>query len=278
MMIGLSLIALAASAALDPADQSRWPQPEQNLAAYVTNDDYPVEALARNGQGTVGFRLTVDAEGRPIGCAVEQSAGDAALDEVTCRIMMERARFTPAHDPAGHAVAGAITARITWRIQQESVDGLPVAPLRFVLVSHSSAAGELDCALTANGAPVSEAGVDMCEAAQFIAQMPTLEHPPGELTLITIFTPAGQTTAADDGVGHGSLWFDGEARLSIAPSGEIADCRATRQVLANRTAGEAPSPCERFNRRHVFQSAAADSGMRFVTVRTLAYLRPEPPG
>jgi TonB family protein len=99
----------------------RWVLPERetnhplaNLASYVSDSDYPAEAIRRGEQGIVGFRLEIGRNGLVTGCQVLSSSGSAALDEATCRIMQARARFSPARDSGGRAVPDSVQARIRW--------------------------------------------------------------------------------------------------------------------------------------------------------------------
>lgn len=85
-----------------------------NLASYFSDLDYPHEARARDEQGTVAFRLTIGPDGRVTDCVVMQSSGSALLDETTCRIMRERARFTPARDRDGNPISGTMESRVRW--------------------------------------------------------------------------------------------------------------------------------------------------------------------
>src|SRR4051794_40828901 len=76
-------------------------QPTQNL---FSPDDYPA---AGNGvRGKVGVDLSVEEQGRVIGCRITQSSGSASLDVATCNILRRRARFTPAMDSNGNAALG----------------------------------------------------------------------------------------------------------------------------------------------------------------------------
>ena len=90
-----------------------------NLAAYVSNDDYPAEALFNGEQGLVGFRLGVGPDGRVNICRITSSSGSASLDETTCRILQSRARFTPARDYQGRPTQDSVSARIHWRIVED---------------------------------------------------------------------------------------------------------------------------------------------------------------
>ena len=87
-----------------------------DLASYVRNNDYPAQALSRHEEGTTAFRLTIDRTGRATDCVVTRSSGSASLDHVTCRILIERARFTPAIGPDGLPTEDHVSAQMTWHI------------------------------------------------------------------------------------------------------------------------------------------------------------------
>jgi len=85
-----------------------------NLASYVSDGDYPAEAMRLGQQGTVGFDLDISADGRVTQCHVMSSSGSELLDLTTCQIMLSRARFEPARDEEGNAVPDRISASIRW--------------------------------------------------------------------------------------------------------------------------------------------------------------------
>jgi len=86
------------------------------LGGYVTPEDYPLSALNAGAEGTTTFKLQISEAGRPTGCTIVRSSGSADLDNTTCRIMMQRARFRPAKDALGNATAGTLVHRIQWRL------------------------------------------------------------------------------------------------------------------------------------------------------------------
>ena len=96
-----------------PAEDARA---RANLASYVSDGDYPAEAMRLNQQGTVGFELDISPEGLVTHCHVVSSSGSELLDLTTCQIMLLRARFDPARDEAGNPVPDRTFARITWRL------------------------------------------------------------------------------------------------------------------------------------------------------------------
>lgn len=85
-----------------------------NLASYVSDEDYPSSAVRNEEQGTTRFRLGVGPNGRVTECSVIGSSGSSALDSATCRLMKQRAKFTPARDSSGEATSDTVTSAIRW--------------------------------------------------------------------------------------------------------------------------------------------------------------------
>ncbi|GAA4027319.1 hypothetical protein GCM10022281_02500 [Sphingomonas rosea] len=85
-----------------------------NLAAYLSEDDYPVDAIRNGEEGTVAFTLEVTPQGRVGGCTIVASSGSATLDEATCRLMTTRPRFAPALDQFGNPTRDSFFGRIRW--------------------------------------------------------------------------------------------------------------------------------------------------------------------
>jgi len=103
------------------------PRPIDNPGGWIAVSDYPPAALAAHQQGTVGFSLAVDAEGTVTGCRVISSSSAVALDEATCRLIQPRARFEPARDAAGRAIAGTFTSRVRWEFPRVKATATPAA-------------------------------------------------------------------------------------------------------------------------------------------------------
>lgn len=90
--------------------------PSGNLAQFVTDRDYPAEALSRNLSGTSVVAVAVEADGRISECAPVSGDRIPSLDEATCRVFLRRARMMPARDAQGNAIRSQLVTRITWRI------------------------------------------------------------------------------------------------------------------------------------------------------------------
>jgi protein TonB len=87
-----------------------------NLATYLSDADYPSDAIRREEQGATRFKLAVGPDGRVSGCTVTASSGSAALDLATCRLMKSRARFAPARDTSGSPTTDVVSSTIVWRL------------------------------------------------------------------------------------------------------------------------------------------------------------------
>jgi protein TonB len=100
------------------------PAPRQSQARSLTGslqglfsaDDYPPSALDNNEQGSVRVTLTIGPNGRVTGCS--PSGGPSSLQNVTCRIISARARFSPAQDANGNPMTSTYSQTITWRIAE----------------------------------------------------------------------------------------------------------------------------------------------------------------
>ena len=116
-MVAVPAIEAPADLPADPPAIRERSRPQLPLVAYVHREDYPASALGRGEQGTTFFRLTVGPDGRVVACAVEGTSGSAALDDATCRIMLSRARVSPARDTDGNPAADTIRSGIAWRLE-----------------------------------------------------------------------------------------------------------------------------------------------------------------
>jgi len=90
------------------------PEPIGSPYDWLSNADYPAESW-RNGEvGDVSYALSVDTAGRVTDCKAEGYASPA-LQAETCRLLRERARFEPAKDRKGKAVAAIYSGYHVWQ-------------------------------------------------------------------------------------------------------------------------------------------------------------------
>lgn len=93
--------------------------PARNWRNWITTDDYPTAALRGEVQGLVVISVTIGTDGRVRSCLVTQSSGSRLLDDTTCRLYTQRARFTPARDADGNPTVAQRTDRYRWQIPSE---------------------------------------------------------------------------------------------------------------------------------------------------------------
>jgi TonB family protein len=92
------------------------PRPIGPPAAWFDASDYPASAIRAREEGAVRFALDVSATGAITACRIVESSGFADLDTQTCAIAIRRARFLPALDADGRAVASSFVQRTRWAL------------------------------------------------------------------------------------------------------------------------------------------------------------------
>ncbi|MBO9712860.1 energy transducer TonB [Sphingomonas sp.] len=122
----LALVAVRTAPMDQTAPQSPPPpnsrvSPRDAPQNWVTNDDYPAGAIRQYEQGSVGFRLDIEADGRVSRCTLTRSSGWPLLDVTTCALLRRRARFYPATDSQGAAIPSTWSSRFTWRMPDMAV-------------------------------------------------------------------------------------------------------------------------------------------------------------
>lgn len=204
-----------------------------NLATYFSADDFPEPARLRRAEGTVGFRLAISAEGRVTDCVVTQSSGDSSLDEATCTILRERARYAPARDAEQRPAAGTDQGRVTWRFPP-GYERVSLEPYRLVTRLIRAADGGLRCTIVENGVPLPGETRGECGDLQGVGAEAWMRAPGGPSEITHVFAmgraDAGTDSPGADEAGYGRLAAEAITSLSVAQSGRIADCRPVRQV------------------------------------------------
>jgi len=84
---------------------ARKVKPLSSPSDWISPTDYPKGLFRKGYQGLVHFRLSVDADGLPTACHIQQSTRPEGFDRAVCDAMMRKARFTPAMTKDGDAIA-----------------------------------------------------------------------------------------------------------------------------------------------------------------------------
>lgn len=102
------LVGAAASTAL-PAKPKAIISPER----WFSTIDL---AEAAGGKSTTTtFDVSIDDEGRAVGCEIVIRSGVEAIDKRLCLAVVAKARFSPAKDIAGNRVPAVIRERLVWK-------------------------------------------------------------------------------------------------------------------------------------------------------------------
>lgn len=249
----------------------------QPLASLFSDADYPTSALLNGAEGTVIFRLEIDAAGAPSGCVVEESSGDPVLDSRTCEIVMERARYRPARNRAGRPVRDFHRARVTWRLADDAAS-IRSLPNRTVTSIHIAEDGQASCRIVRPGSPPPPPAGSQCNSfvTEAVAALRRLGREAEASLLLEVAEPG--TPPLDLDSSYGDLAAEAEASLSVSPDGMVADCRMTRSRTHRIIAGMRGPPeiCGLPLRLAPILPPVENRGeLRTVRVRMVLYLRIE---
>lgn len=100
-------------------------KPVDNPASWISTDDYPAAALREGMEGTTAVQMSISAEGDVTGCTVTATSGHPILDDLTCNLLSLRAKYAPAKDRNGRAMASQDDRRVHWRMPYDA-DGNPI--------------------------------------------------------------------------------------------------------------------------------------------------------
>ena len=105
-MIVLSLIGMLSGAFPLKAE------PRGDPANWVVASDIPPSEWAR--ATVTSYDLTVDSRGTPAACTITTGSGSDIIDSIVCKSLMRRARYKPAKDDTGSAIASVIRDHVQW--------------------------------------------------------------------------------------------------------------------------------------------------------------------
>jgi len=88
--------------------------PPRQIGGKLSTHDLPAEVKQAGRGGTVSVLYVVTARGRATDCQVTHSSGNAALDDLTCRMIEQHFRFDPSRHADGQPVESMIEEDHTW--------------------------------------------------------------------------------------------------------------------------------------------------------------------
>lgn len=93
--------------------------PINSPAGWLGTNDFPEASWMKGHNGLVRFRIDVDASGLPASCHVLYRTNPDEFADLSCRLLMKRARFMPALDAAGKPVKSYYINDIRWIASDE---------------------------------------------------------------------------------------------------------------------------------------------------------------
>lgn len=140
--------------------QARHPMPAGNPGTWITDNDYPAWAMRSDIEGVVSFTLAIDGQGQVTGCEIRTSSETPALDDLTCQLLTQRARFIPALGDAGEPVAGTYTSSVRWQIPGSQQIPVPTSQSMVMVVVVETDGSISSCEVT--GSDQSAMGANPC--------------------------------------------------------------------------------------------------------------------
>ncbi|HVM37957.1 MAG TPA: TonB family protein [Sphingomicrobium sp.] len=89
-------------------------------AQWLSGGLYDSDNRGGRFEGVVAVRFRVLQSGRVDNCRVTRASGDRELDALTCRLLEQRLRFSPAIDKTGRPVATEVGTTYTWGVRRRS--------------------------------------------------------------------------------------------------------------------------------------------------------------
>lgn len=94
------------------------PQPREDPSRWLTRRDFGLATALTSAAYAAVFRLTLDRDGRATGCTLIESAGNVDLTGA-CRALRSSARYEPARDASGNAIASVAIHIVSFRMETE---------------------------------------------------------------------------------------------------------------------------------------------------------------
>ena len=100
-----------------PSNDIDRPKGSERAGSWYSITDYPAKSRRRGEQGVANILLDIDAKGIPVACRIVHSSSYPDLDNASCDLALKRARFSPARDANGKAVASTFAVPVRWALK-----------------------------------------------------------------------------------------------------------------------------------------------------------------
>ncbi|MCA0976935.1 energy transducer TonB [Qipengyuania flava] len=91
-------------------------KPRNDPGRWLTDRDYKSSWARRELTGDAKFQLDISRTGAVTGCRILGSTGHSELDQATCSLVTQRAKFEPARGSNGEPVAGKFVSSVRWQL------------------------------------------------------------------------------------------------------------------------------------------------------------------
>ena len=93
---------------------SRQPRLINDNTSLLKSTDYPTLAANRGDSGALGIRLDVEETGHVSGCRVLYRSDPDLFADLTCKLLLQRVKMTPALDENGKPVKSYYVRNVSW--------------------------------------------------------------------------------------------------------------------------------------------------------------------
>lgn len=91
-------------------------EPVGSPGNWLRSEDYPIEMLSEGQPGLIDFRLNIDEKGGVTSCHIQSTTRPKEFDNAVCKVLVRRAKFTPALDANGQPLASYWQNRVRFQI------------------------------------------------------------------------------------------------------------------------------------------------------------------
>lgn len=235
-----------------------------DVGSWFSPKDYPAEAQKNGREGNVRFEVDVGADGKPTACRIAKSSGTPSLDETTCRVVMARAKFSPAV-VNGKPVAAVYSDSTTWRLEGS---GIPTNGYFAVIIDYAKDPKHPQCSIVQKGV-IGPPGCDqmLSRFGQFGIRNPDL------LKYVALMS----VTKGEEEPYRGEAEWGHRDSFTAVDLYQTKDGKRSCVVIASQGDTQDPEPCAMFKATDILSDAEKKTAVKqhlekanFVTFRPTA--------
>jgi TonB family protein len=251
-------------------------EPYAEDSTLFTSDDYPMEALRKDQQGTTTVLLLVSKTGGVKSCRVAESSKFETLDRATCNTLKRR-KFEPAKDFSGRSVESPMDVKVRWVLPDPPAVPVEFASFRYIFPIDKDRQ-IADCKVEGSAAMAGPDGSCLIMLGQvrlLVSTAPKAVPLADQDLVMATEHLVGQSDAQIRiGLGQGeALLGRSTVRLTIDASGKATSCTA-ENIGSFESAGERPFCNEALSQRYqALPDDVPNRAERQLTIVRALYLR-----